>query len=298
MLPDDAEAADLLDRLGVDPIDRAATLAARPDPVTHPELWWVLDRAYHRMLAAMGVPPTGGGWPALPAAAGPIGRHLFVWVSLAVLSHVRRYHAAQAVPDDVSWASLGFLGSEMTSFRAVTGLSGLGATWGMRRTFGGVNYRLGRLAFDRQQPAPDLSQHPALEPGQSGLNTHIPAGRRLDPDACDDSFAQARDFFPGRFPEQPAAFGCHSWLMDDQLTRYLPDRSHILAFQRRFTNFHDTDGADWAPLEHVFHRRYDGAHVPDGLLNGLPQDTTLQRAIVTHLRSGGHWYSRTGWFPL
>lgn len=63
VLPDDAEAARLLERLGVEPIDRAETLAARPNPDAHPALWWVLDRAYHDLLANMGHgAPVEGFW--------------------------------------------------------------------------------------------------------------------------------------------------------------------------------------------------------------------------------------------
>ncbi|MEV0796276.1 hypothetical protein AB0I34_01230 [Kribbella sp. NPDC050281] len=32
----------------------------------------------------------------------------------------------------------------------------------------------------------------------------------------------------------------------------------------------------------------------DEALAQVPQDTTLQRAYVTHLRSGRHWHNRTG----
>jgi hypothetical protein len=298
VLPDDADAEQLLERLGVDPTDRAETLAARPDPDAHPDLWWVLDRAYHEILATMGA-PVGAGLAALPATTGPVGRHLYVWLFLAVLPDVRRYHTEVGVPDDVSWDSLAALGDEMTSSRLLSGISGLDSTWGLPLVFRGASYRLGRLAFDRQRPQPDPSDHPLLHPGQSGLNTHVPAGRRrLDPAACDDSFARAREFFPNRFPEQVVAFGCHSWLMDDQLARYLPETSNIIRFQRRFEVFTDREPADWAPLGHLFHRRYEGSRVPDALLDELPQETTLQRAIVTHLRAGGHWYNRTGWFPF
>lgn len=301
MLPSNTEAGDLLERLGVESTDRATALAARPDPIAHPALWWVLDRMYHEMLANMGTPPPAsyGGWPALPVETGPVGRHLYVWLCLAILPHVRRYHSAVGVPDEISWDSLAALGDEMTSSRLISGISGMDATWGMPRVFRGASYRLGRLAFDRQQPQPDLSDHPLLHPGQSGLNTHVRAGGgRLHPAACDDSFAQAREFFPRRFPEQVAGFGCHSWLMDDQLAAYLPETSNIIRFQRRFKIFTDCELADWAPLEHLFHRRYNGPRVPDVLLNELPQETMLQRAVVTHLRNGGHWYNRTGWFPF
>jgi signal transduction histidine kinase len=41
-----------------------------------------------------------------------------------------------------------------------------------------------------------------------------------------------------------------------------------------------------------------GSGIPASLLGELPQDTGLQRAYVAHLRSGGHWHTRTGWFPF
>lgn len=36
--------------------------------------------------------------------------------------------------------------------------------------------------------------------------------------------------------------------------------------------------------------------VPEGALDlaSVPQDTSLQRAFVAHLRAGRHWYQRTG----
>ena len=299
VLPNDVEATDLMERLAVEPSDQAATLAARPDPDVHPALWWVLDRAYHDMLATMGEPPAGIGWPAVPAATGPVGSHLLVWLCLAVLPAVRRYHADHSVSEEISWATLSSLGSELSKARELSGVSGLGATWGLPRIFGGTNYRLGRLAFDRALPRPDPSDHPVLGPGQSGLNTHVPGGGGpLRPDACDDSFARAREFFPRRFPEQVVSFGCHSWLMDDQLASFLPDSSNIIRFQRRFTRFTDREQADWAVLENLFRRRYEGPRVPAALLDELPQRTTLERAIVTHLRGGHHWYNRTGWLQF
>jgi hypothetical protein len=235
---------------------------------------------------------------ALPTITGSVGRHLYVWLFLSVLPYVRSYHTERGVPDAISWNSLAALGDEMTNSRLVCGISGLDSTWGLPLVFRGASYRLGRLVFDRQQPKATPSYHPVLGPGQSGLNTHVPSGGRLDPVACDDSFAQARAFFPRRFPEQVVAFGCHSWMMDDQLAAYLPETSNIIQFQRRFKRFTDCELADWAPLEHLFHRRYHGPQAPKALLDELPEDTTLQRAIITHLRAGDHWYNRTGWFPF
>jgi hypothetical protein len=291
VLPDEREAAQLLERLGVQPADRAETLAARPDPATHPELWWVLDRAYHAQLAEMGhLPPEGfPGWPGMPTSTGALGRHLYVWVFLATLPDVRRYHADRGIPDEISWASLAFLGRAMTGQRRVFGKSGLYGEWSLPLIFRGASYYLGRLMFDR---------------GAGGLNVHIPEGGPLDPAACEESFDRARAFFPRHFPEEPVtAFRCHSWLLDDQLTAYLPEDSNIVRFQRRFRLLPYDPDADQPPgdraiLEFVFHRVHDGPELPTDLIEHLPQDTALQRAFVAHLRAGGHWHTRTGWFPF
>ncbi len=311
VLPDDAEAVRLLERLGVQPIDRAETLAARPDPDAHPALWWVLDRAYHDMLANMGrgAPVEGfWGWPGLPASTGTLGRHLYVWLYLAVLPGVRRYHADRGIPDDASWAALAELGREMAGRRGVSGVSGLGAQWMLPLAFRGAVYELGRLTFNRGAVEIDItSTHLVVRPlrrGEAQLNTHVPERGRLAPAACDESFARAREFFLRHFPDEPVAcFMCHSWLLDEQLAQYLQESSNIVRFQRRFHLLPDEPGAhasvaDGDILELVFHRAHDGPEIPPDLLDGLPQDTTLQRAYVAHLRAGGHWYARSGWFPF
>jgi hypothetical protein len=299
VLPSDADATTLLRQLAVEPGDRVAALAARPNPITHPALWWVLDRAYHDVIATMGIPPAWGGWPEFLARTGPVGRHLYVWLCLAVLPHVRGYHERLGIAEDVSWASLANLGREMTKVRRLSGIPGLESSWMLPRTFRGAAYRLGRLVFERGQPQPEHSQHEVLRPGEISLGTHIPdTGGHLDPDSCDDSFSTAQDFFAHHFDEQPVAFDCHSWLMDDQLAEHLPATSNIIQFQRRFTYFNDSEPGDHEILEHVFHRRYHEPQAPMHLLDELPQDTRLQRAIAAHLRAGGHWQNRTGWLTV
>lgn len=294
VLPAEGVAARLLARLGLEEADRESTLAARPDVRREPELWWVLDRSYRLLLAQMGQRRAGDpAWRALPDRTGAVGRHLFVWVFLAVVPQVRDYHAAIGLTDEESWDSLSALGDELASSRRLTGRAGLDATWGLPLVFTGVGFRLGRLGFERS--CPESGEHEFLQVGESVLNTHVPASRTpLTDEACDASFARAIAL-AGQFPERVVGFACHSWLMDEQLTQYLPSTSNILRFQRRFTTFTDRVRADWAPIEHVFHRRFDGDDVPGALLDELPQRTTLERAIVTHLRSGGHWHNQTGW---
>jgi hypothetical protein len=299
VLPDDAEAQRLLERLGANPADRAETLAARPDPDAHPELWWVLDRLYHEMLATMGAGVSIEGfrsWPSLRDGTGAVGRHLYVWLFLATLPRVRQYHAAKGIPDDISWKVLSGLGTEMARWRRISGKSGLHVQWILPLTFRGAVYGLGRLEFNRVAIA--------LANGACGWALNIHIGNTLDPSACDESFANARAFFPHHFPEEPPTFfTCESWLMDPQLADYLPETSNILRFQRRFhlvplppQEAVQPDG-DRTMLVYVF-GRYEQPEDLVEILDKLPQDTTLRRAFVTHLRSGGHWHSRTGWFPF
>ena len=301
MLPDDAAAAELLKRLGVP--DPADTLAARPKRTTDPELWWVLDRLYQEMVATMGDPaPRDGffGWPPIrDERGGPVARQLYVWLFLTVVPLVRRYHTDHGLPEDVSWDSLACLGSAMTAARRLSGRPGLDGVWSLPLAFRGALYPLGRLTFERIAPAPDGADFPPLPPGTCAIGTHIPDTGPLDPQACDASFAQARDFLAHHFADRPAAFICHSWLLDPQLAEYLPAESNLVRFQRRFTlkpNQFERNHNEI--LQYVFGQQNQGPDVPEDVLTELPQDTTLQRAYVTHLRSGRHWYGRTGWAPL
>lgn len=252
LLPDDEAADAMLHRLGVRAQDREACLGGRPDPAAHPELWWVLRRTFQELIARMGLNPARdgyGGWPGLPDSAGPPGRQLFVWVFLAAIPDIRRFHTDHGIPDDVSWASLAALGKEITLWSTIYGGSGLTGTWMLPLVFRGASYRLGRHVFDR---------------GRHDLNVHIPAGEPLDPSSSQASFDRARHFFPHHFPEEAVtSFTCHSWLLDDQWGHYLPETSNIVQFQRRFHVVPEEPDADPALgdadiLQFVFHQLPDG----------------------------------------
>jgi len=301
-LPDDAEAEHLLARLGADTAATRATLSARPTSHNHAALWWLLDRLYNDTMAHMGkgVPIEGfAGWPAIPQSAGVVGRHLYVWLYLALLPQVRRVHRERGIPDSLSWANLGLLGEVMRVHQRLTGANGLGGIphWSPPLRFRGADFQLGRLEFNRVAIA--------LANGACGwaLNVHIPAGKPLAAEACDTAFTAAREFFPRHFPDEPIAFFvCSSWLLDPQLVDYLPSTSNIVQFQRRFRlvptpAHHHSPHDDHVLLEYLFGRLHTQPTIPAELLDQLPQQTTLRRAYVMHLRAGRHWRSRTGWFP-
>lgn len=303
-LPSDAEAAELCARMRVRPEDRDEAIAARPDPAAHPEMWWVLERAYRHLVADMGGTQMLR-WPRMPESAGAVGRNLYVWVFLAAVPAVRRYHAEHKVPDDVSWDTLGDLGQQLGVHRRIFGSGGLHTHWWLTLAFRGALYELGRLQFNRGTVSFNDPSADGPREGDWAIGVHIPERGPMDYDACEASIDRAREFFPRHFPDEPVRFAtCSSWLLDDQLTEYLPESSNIVRFLRRFTLVpSEPQQAEWTPgdraiVEFVFRRIHNGPDFPHQLIAELPQDTTLQRAVVGHLRSGRHWYARAGWFRL
>jgi hypothetical protein len=190
---------------------------------------------------------------------------------LARIPEAQRLHAACGLTDEESWQTLQDLPRHARLDRLLYGTPGLRKGWWVELAFSGRLFELGRLQF---------------EPTDEGfLNIHIPEGGTLTPAAVDASLARGRELFP-----QHAEARCSSWLLDPQLALLLPPGSNIVSFQRRFEPIAN-EGVEPRVLEYVFH-----AFEPD--LERLPRDTTLQRAIVDHLRGGGHLHRVTGTLAL
>jgi hypothetical protein len=295
-LPAPDEATALLARLGLTDTDRAAMLAARPDPDGTPFRWWRLERTHRELVRRIGqLDGWFDGWFGWPVGPDP---YLYPWVFVSVLPRVRDYHRRHGVPDAVSWATLADLGRHLARHRRVCGRPGLLNVRWLIPHFRGLLYQLGRLQYQRVgdlravwRPAP------RAEPV---LDVHIPATGPLNPALVEASLDAAVGFFARHFPTPRfRSAWCNSWLLDPQLARYLPESSNILAFQRRFELVpvpDDRPDDDLAVLEFVFERDRTPLRPHD--LDRLPQRTSLERAVVTHLRAGGHWYFRPGRLPL
>jgi hypothetical protein len=189
---------------------------------------------------------------------------------LARIPEARRLHAARGLTDEESWWTLQDLPRHARLDRLLYGTPGLRTGWWVELVFSGRVFELGRLQF---------------EPSDGFLNIHIPEEGPLTPAAVDASLARARELFPEHTEAR-----CSSWLLDPQLATLLPSSSNIVSFQRRFEPIAN-EGVEPRVLEYVFHE-FD----PD--LEQLPRDTTLQRAIVDHLRGGGHFDRVTGTLAL
>lgn len=292
------EALRRLALLGVPETDQPDVLATLPTPGGTPDLWAALVRCHQVLHAADAIHSRAVDWPNAPASLGAAGRYFYVHLYLLALPGLLARHRSLRVPLDVTAATVRDLGAKVVGYRQCYGVGGLDRQTWLVRHFRATLFRLGRLQFDRA--VLDVGEYHA-EAGGAGpkqgtpvLEAHIPGDGPMTPELCDESFRLARPFFAEHFPDERYEHAtCKSWLLDPQLADVLPSDSNIVRFQRRFEAFGPSPVCDSDVLEFVF-------HLPPGTgdLALLPQDTTLQRAIVVHLRAGRHWRQGCGWVAL
>lgn len=296
-LPRIEDAPALLALLAITPADAAVVLDHWPSPTRSPAAWWLLERCCHRLARSRGGIDPISPWPSLPPNLGPFGRCFYVYVFLAALAGIRRWHQQHVIPDDVAWATLADLGRHMAIYHRVHGVTGLDSQNWLTRHFRGTIFALGRLQYERARvwydPATLERLGAPFAQGDPALAIHIPEAGPLALADCEASLQWARDFFAQHFPTEPYRIAtCTSWLLDDQLADYLGPETNIVRFQRQFHLIPgvERDG-DEAIIRFVFRQA-------DMTIDGLPQRTTLERAIVAHLRAGHHWRVRSGWLEL
>lgn len=293
-LPTKSNLRTVLGRVQVPDADIEEIVRAAPTAESAPGFWWLLERVHPVFVgdSQLAVP-----MPQLPYALGPTARYFYVYVVISAIRKTLIVNSARGIDERITWHTFTDLGEKVEVHRRMHGVGGMDRQYWLILHCRGDLHRLGRLQFEVRTTKQDVHPDPPFAVGAPAIGVHIPQwGGPLDPQACDASFAQMRAFFAHHYPDHPAkVVMCSSWLLDPQLVSCLPPTSNIVRFQRRFELLplpEDAGDADAAVLDFVFRRR-TGAD-----LDRLPQDTTLQRAIVAHLRSGRHWYAPTGWLAI
>lgn len=214
---------------------------------------------------------------------------------LVTIPEVRAYHQGRGIAEAISWKSLADLGHQVAVHRLTYGQFGLHTHDWLINAWTGRLYWLGRLQF-------------TIEKADGGIlaSAHIPRTGSFAAAAVDAAIARVEPFFTHHFPELLLrGLHCKSWLLDPQLSQELSPSSNIVTFSQRWDLTSERESGDADVLFFVFSRRGDPQQVEEtgnpiaGIdLDGLPQDTSLQRAVVTKLRDGGRWQVRTGYLPL
>lgn len=188
---------------------------------------------------------------------------------VARIPELRARHRALRLTDEESLATIQALPRHVALHGACGGEPGGWEVEWIEMIWAGKLSELGRLQFE--------------DHGDGVLDVHIPeTGLPLEPDACDASFARARDVYPDHQAAQ-----CTSWLLDPQLAEALPPASNIVRFQRRFVLRDEGREANDDVRRFVFH-----TYEQD--LDKLTPRTTLERALAERMRAGGTWRAPTG----
>lgn len=277
-----AELQPLLSRLGVRAEDRASLLA-HAGQLSADDLDRIADAtaALRARLGRWGMAPEPV-FAGLPDEEGRPRGLLPMMALLASVPEVVDYHTGRGIGAQMSFSGLADLGQQLWVFRQTFGTFGLDTQEWLTCAWGGGLFWFGRLQLN-------LLEYQE----RTVASVHIPQTGPLRPEAVEESFGAAREFFGAHFGDVPIeALHCSSWLLDPQLAQVLPATSNMAAFQRRWRLVGEPRESDAATIYFVFRRR--AAPGTDLDRTGLPRETTLQRAVLEHLDAGGHWYTWTG----
>ena len=131
---------------------------------------------------------------------------------------------------------------------------------------------------------------PVLILGDAMIDVHIPGYSKLPEKECLDAYNYAISFFREYFPEFDfKGFMCSSWLIEPNLKFVLPPSSNILKFQSYYHPYCSSKG-DINTIDNVF-------LLPHGSsLDNAPRETSLQRAILDHIKAGWRFDGAWGYF--
>lgn len=127
--------------------------------------------------------------------------------------------------------------------------------------------------------------------GDPVIGLHIPATGKLKPELIDETIQEIKQFAANYYPDYPyKAFVCHSWLMDPQLVALLGEESNIVRFNQRFRKL-TRKSYGGAVFVFIFKKNPDAV-----ILEELPENTRLEKALKEHYMSGKRIHELTGYF--
>ncbi len=131
-----------------------------------------------------------------------------------------------------------------------------------------------------------------LGPDTPTIGLHINAKADLSPRAVEHCLETMCSFLDRYFPEvQTRIFTCISWMMDPQMQSFLSENSNIVQFQKRFRYLPRVCAG-----KAVFFFIYNIPNDVEPNLDTLATDSSLQRGIVAHYKSGKYIYELPGYF--
>ena len=123
----------------------------------------------------------------------------------------------------------------------------------------------------------------SVKEGETCISVHIPRFDSFEEEACEASYARAREFFKKFYNMDNIIFICHSWMLYPWLCEVLRETSTIARFQKKFKII-QVDESD-AGIGWIFG---SGAGLGKKVesIEEYPEDNSLRRAAKQRLREG------------
>lgn len=217
----------------------------------------------------------------------------YLFTCLAVRAHDE--YQKQGISDTVYYDTMHDLDIWAENCHSISGVWGISEVEWLSLHVSLKLFCLGRLQFQPMTFTRHLteiseaaSEVPIAE-GAAVLNVHISRGTKLSPEACEEAYCAAAEFFKQEHP----TFVCCSWFLHSSLKELLPPNSNLLAFQRRYHVFGERSGdADSKHVEQIIF----GTAKSDP--RGYAQNTKLQKNAVAYLKAGKRLGEGFGYFIL
>ena len=182
--------------------------------------------------------------------------------------------------DELFYHTLSDLRVKLFECKEVNGVWGMEPTSWFKKYYMLERFRLGRLQYDKK-PFP-IEQYKDIKSGDTIISCHIPSDGPLLVDEVKESLRMAYRFFPEEHKDGKLIVCCFSWLLYAPLLADYDENTNIKRFYNLFEIMTGWEDEQNCNFWHVFGVRYS----PDALENA-PEDNSLRRAVIRHLKNGG-----------
>ncbi len=137
---------------------------------------------------------------------------------------------------------------------------------------------------------------PVFVPGDTVLKVHISPGPGFTKEACDASYARAREVFTRCYPEYDfKGFVTSCWMLSPVLREILKPESNIISFQNGFKVFPGENNAlDVYQYVYKLHPK----SIDEVDFENLPEDNTMQRGVKQKGLEGKFVHQCNGFIPF
>lgn len=216
------------------------------------------------------------------AAENQLEEVLNLYIYLRLSERTLAEYRKRGYPVDVFYDTMKDISIDCRFYYEKCGIYGISPTphrWWLTFHLNCLIFRFGRLQFNFK-PAPfDFELDGRLiKTGEVGLNAHISRFEPLSEEACEASYARAKEFAKAYLDMPDPFFFCSSWLIHPWISEDLPETSRIVQFQKKYKVLTVTQNENTV-IDHVFPAKCEDSH-------DYPEENSLQRAAKKRLLEG------------